>query len=659
MAIVRSKEVFIYGLNSDRKAILEEFQKRGTLEVRDVDVSGDGLHRTETAKRISQFDGYIKTASDALEILDEYAPVKTGLFSEREPLPMSEYSMKTKESEDALKAALDIVHLSDKIHENAENMRRIDAKQIALRPYMKLDVPMNITETKKTDIRSGLLPGEWDKALIDKFVRKHDLKDFYWEFIDNEKDESSIWMMYPKTDSKAVQAFLQDIGLQEPSFSLSHHVPRKKIEVLENARIDLGAKNEDLKNKIKAHAKDRKRIELLYDHLLMRKEKYQALSKMGMTDHTFVLEGYILDNHAEKTKQYIEKNYNAYVELKTPENLNDAPEAFVNNVFVAPVEGITETYSMPSTTDIDPNPIMSVFYYIFFGMMFSDAGYGIMLLIATAILGFGKVVEKSKRAMFRMFFFCGISTTFWGFMFGSFFGDAIKAFSGGQYNLPPIWLDPQTEPLTLLIFAVAIGLINILVGLGIRFYEDWKIKNYTGAIFDTLTWMVILAGVGVLAIGASTGNDIVKNIGIWMIIGGAVLLVCTHGRDKKNPIMKVFGGILGLYDVTSYVGDILSYSRLMALGLTTGVIASVINLLGPVFGELVFGDSPLAIIIVVIIFVLGHIVNFALNMLGAYVHTNRLQYVEFFSKFYDGGGRKFVPLKMDTKYYRFTEENQN
>jgi V/A-type H+-transporting ATPase subunit I len=181
-------------------------------------------------------------------------------------------------------------------------------------------------------------------------------------------------------------------------------------------------------------------------------------------------------------------------------------------------------------------------------------------------------------------------------------------------------------------------------------------RDIAGAVCDTLSWIIILGGIGVLAIGAAAGINIVLNLGIWLAVGGLALLVCTHGRHHKNIFMKIFGGVIGIYDITSYVGDILSYSRLMALGLTTGVIASVVNLLGPEFGKLLFGDSPLAMIVVVLIFVAGHLVNFALNMLGAYVHTNRLQYVEFFSKFYEGGGRKFVPIKMNTKYYKFSEE---
>ncbi len=657
MALVRSKRIFVYGLNTQRKAILEDLQKSGTVEVSDLGIEDGDLKTKETAQSISQFDGYMNQIQHSLAVLDKYAPEKTGFFSSRRALSIDKYSMRAAENNDALKAVLEINRLADKIHENAENVRRIDSKQIALRPYLALDVPMKTSETRNTYIKMGMLTGAWDAARLEAARAKCGL-DAFIDILSCEKEESYIWFEYLKDQQQQAIAFVQEIGLQEPSFSLSHHLPAKKVEVLEQAKKDVWKNTEECEAKLAKLGAERRSIELLYDHLALRKDKYVALSKLGMTSATFVLQGYVLETHAEKLAKSLEEKFAAYVELETPENPEDAPEAFVNNGFVRPVEGITETYSMPGAYDVDPNPIMAIFYYVFFGMCFSDAGYGIMVMIACGILGFGKVLEAHKRKMFQMFFFCGISTTFWGFMYGSFFGDALKAFGG--ITLQPLWLDPISEPLNLLIFAVAIGLGTVIVGLIVKFYVDWRRGEKAAAVFDTGSWIIILAGIGVLAVGAVMGQSLVTNIGMWMMIGGAVLLVATHGRDKKNPIMKIFGGILGIYDITSYVGDILSYSRLMALGLTTGVIANVVNLLGPVFGNLVFGEgNPAGIIIVVIVFIGGHLVNFALNMLGAYVHTNRLQYVEFFSKFYEGGGRKFVPLTMNTKYYTFSSEENN
>ena len=658
MAIVRSKKIFVYGLNSERKAILEFLHQKGVVELTGTE-NNDALGSIATAKSISQFDGMLNTTRSALEVLDKYAPEKTGMFTSRRILPMGRYSIKTSSYEKALKSALEINQFADKIHENAENIRRIEAKQAALQPYLSLDLPMKVAETRHTYIKMGMLMGSWTRDDIQRAFSENGVDGVYFDVLESNKEETYIWFEYLKDQQKEVFAFLQSTGLQEPSFSLSKHTPKKKTEILEQAKKDLASQSGEFEKKLSACGDRRSDLELLYDHIELRREKYTALSKIGVTESSFVLEGFILDTDAEKTRQALESKYTAYVELEQPEDLDAAPEAFKNNAFVAPVEGITETYSMPNKYDVDPNPIMAFFYYCFFGMCFSDAGYGILVMLACGILGFGKVLEPHKRKSFKMFFYCGISTTFWGLMYGSFFGDAISSFSGGQYTLTPLWIDPISEPLTLLIFSVGIGLITCIIGLGVKFYVLVKQGKVKDAIYDQLCWMLILGGVGVLAVGAAVGIQAVLYAGVVVAIIGVAILVIFHGRDKKNPIMRVLGGILGIYDVTSYVGDILSYSRLMALGLTTGVIGNVVNLLGPVFGELVFGESPLAMIVVVIVFILGHLINFALNMLGAYVHTNRLQYVEFFSKFYEGGGRKFVPFGMNTKYHKFTEEKNN
>ena len=325
-----------------------------------------------------------------------------------------------------------------------------------------------------------------------------------------------------------------------------------------------------------------------------------------------------------------------------------------NNGFSEPVEGITSDYSMPSASDIDPNPIMAIFYYWFFGMMFSDAGYGLLMMIVCGILGFGNVIEKSKRRTYKMFFFCGVSTTFWGIMYGSFFGDMIDTIAKTFFNSPvrfkPVFLNPTDKPLELLIISVAFGMIHILTGLVIKFYVTWKKGERLDAVCDTGFWIIALVGICLFA-GSMAGIAVLKNIGIAMIAVGFGGLLVTGGRKNKNIIGKIFGGVLSLYDITSYVGDALSYSRLMALGLATGVIASVINVLGSLGGNSVIG-----VIAFVLISIFGHALNFAINCLGAYVHTNRLQYVEFYQKFYEGGGRKFKPLAMNTKYYNFSEK---
>lgn len=642
----------LIGFNSERKAVLETIHKYQQVQVNKIDTVSLGLESKETATGISRFDSYMNTAQSALDILGKYAPEKTGMFSSRTAVDISRYSMSTTDADSVLKQCYEIIRMSRKIQENTENISRIRAKQAALSPYLSLDVPMQFSGTRHTICKSGMLSGEWSTDRIQASLA--DVKSAEFEVLSSDKLQTCIWIICHKDDAEKLSAWEREVQFTTPQFSLSHRIPRDKVDVLEKAAETLSDEIKDYEEKIVDKAEFRDKIEMLYDHMTLRKEKYTALSKLGLTKNTFIMDGYIPEKYAARLTEKLEKNFKVYIELYDEENEDVIPKKFENNGFASPVEGITETYSMPSAVDIDPNPIMAFFYYLFFGMMFSDAGYGVLVMLVCGILAFGKKLEPAKRRMFKMFFFCGISTTFWGIMYGSFFGDAIpkiaEKFFGATITINPVWIDPVKEPLTLLIFSVALGLVQILVGLFIKMYMLLRRKKYIEAFCDVGLWIAVLMGIAVLAAGMGLGITPLYNAGIVIACAGGAGLVLTQGRSKKGIFGKLFGGIVSLYDITSYVSDALSYSRLMALGLTTSVIASVVNILGSM------GTGFFGAIMFILVFAAGHLLNFAINMLGAYVHTNRLQYVEFFGKFYEGGGEKFEPLAMETKYHRFVDE---
>ena len=652
MAILEMNKIFICGLHSDRKAVLEELHKREIMEISEP-ISGE-LEYKRTEKSIAQFDEFIRSCEAALSITDEYSDEKSGLFSSRRQVPIKAYSMKTAESDVTLKAVYKIIKLSDKIREHAENIQKLTLNQLALKPYSLLDIPMNMKKTGGVILKAGMLNGMWTEEQLESLFIENELSCIHYEILSASKENTSIWLAFLKGEEQRLYLFLQKIGFSEASWGFSNNSPAKEIEALEEEKNKLLMEISEYNAQIKEYSRIRHEIELLCDHLSLRKEKYQALSKIGMTEHSFILEGYIPKNDGECIKKLLMDEYSVYVELTIPEEAEETPVAFRNNAFAAPVEGITETYSMPSPVDIDPNMIMAFFYYLFFGMMFSDAGYGVLLVIVCGYLGFSGKLEKAKRKNYKMFFYCGLSTTFWGIMYGSFFGDIISTasgtFFGKEISFSPIWIDPVAEPLTLLIFSVSFGLIHILVGMSIKFYMLCRQKKVAEAIFDVGFWILVLIGIGILSIGAGVSMPILIETGKYIAIFGTIGRVLTGGRENKNIFGRLFVGIVGLYDITGYVSDALSYSRLMALGLATGVIASVINVLGSISG-----DSFVGMIMFIIISILGHGINFAINMLGAYVHTNRLQYVEFFSKFYEGGRRKFAPFQMNTKYHEFSE----
>ena len=264
-----------------------------------------------------------------------------------------------------------------------------------------------------------------------------------------------------------------------------------------------------------------------------------------------------------------------------------------------------------------------------------------------------------------MFLYCGISTMFWGIMFGSYFGDVVDVvsenFFGRKVSIPPVWFFPVVDPMRLLVFSMLLGVIHLFTGLTMKLVQCLKAKDYKAAIYDVGFWYVLLTGSIIVLLSAdiftetfNLGFQLSKQFGtiggILMGLGG-VGVILTSGRESKNPFKRLLKGLYGVYGITGYLSDVLSYSRLLALGLATGVICTVINKMAAMTGDGIIGA-----IFFTIIFLVGHTINIGINALGAYVHTNRLQYVEFFGKFYGGGGQEFHPFGLKTKYYKIKEK---
>ena len=298
--------------------------------------------------------------------------------------------------------------------------------------------------------------------------------------------------------------------------------------------------------------------------------------------------------------------------------------------------------------------------------MLSDAAYGLIMTIGCFILlRKYRNMEPGMKSMLTMFFYCGISTTFWGVMFGSYFGDAptviAKVFFNKDFVIPAVWMVPLENPMRMLIFCFLFGIVHLFLGLGLKGYSLLKDKKIVDFICDVVFWFMLLLGLLFMLLPSDLFRSIaqmefnfpptVKLLAKIFAIVGAAGIVLFAKRDSKNIGVRVALGAYELYGATSWLSDVLSYSRLLALGLATGVIASVINQMGSMMGSGVGGT-----IVFIIVFLLGHALNLAINVLGAYVHTNRLQFVEFFSKFYEGGGHAFKPFTTPTKYFKITED---
>ncbi len=411
---------------------------------------------------------------------------------------------------------------------------------------------------------------------------------------------------------------------------------------------------------------NREGLKLLADYYRVRAEKYDVLGQLPQSERTFLISGYVPTKEVSKVQKALTDKYDCVVDVEELKEDEEAPVLLKNNKFASSAEGILEAFGLPGKGELDPTAIMSVFYVFLFGLMLSDAAYGAIVSIVCGILilKFPRM-GKGMKTSIQLFFWCGISTLFWGIMFGGYFGDVInvvsKTFFGHEVGIPAVWFVPLDEPMKLLIYSMLFGVIHLFTGLGIKGYMCLKDKKYMDFFCDVVLWYMLLVGLLIMLIPSDIFASIaqtsivfppaVNALGKGLAIVGAIGILLMSGRANKNFGLRIALGAYDLYNVSGWLSDVLSYSRLLALGLATGVIASVVNQMGSMGGKSVFGA-----IVFIFAFIVGHTFNIAINLLGAYVHTNRLQYVEFFGKFYEGGGRAFNPFKENTKYADIKEE---
>lgn len=674
MAMLKMQRVYVYALLKYCKDILEALQRRGVVEIENLNIEDSVFFKDDTSAYQAQYQRMASNAIEANEILSRYAKRKKGLLSSfkgRKQLTREEYDKLVDETPDILRIAYDIISCQKNIDTNEAEKIKYQQQLEIIQPWLSLDVPMNFTGTATTRAFIGKFAG--DKTTTDIVTELAEIipevEDVEFEMISHDSNQTCVFILTSKKDADAVSDALRRIGFEYPSY-ISPVIPKQREKEINKHLSNRDGRILESENVIKSYAKYAEKLDFLEDYYVMKTERYAAYDDIATSRNTFVLSGYIPEPDAQSLKEYLETSFDAEVEFEEATN-DDAPVKLKNNKFAEPAESVLATYSYPDHHEADPTSIMAIFYYIFFGMMFSDAGYGLVMAIACAVclLKFKGMEPGLKRSM-KMFFWCGVSTTIWGLLFGSFFGDAVTVISNTFFhtappNIPglvtPIWFNPVDDPMQMLMFSFLLGIIHLFTGLAILGYNYIKYqKDYLAVIYDVISWYLLVGG-GILAlltmdmmenIAGFTLPPIFGTIGGIMAAVGAVIILIFSGRESKNPVIRLAKGAYGLYGTTGYLSDILSYSRLLALGLATGVIATVFNKIGSMMG-----DSVIGVIGFILIFVIGHGVNIGINALGAYVHTNRLQFVEFFGKFYTGGGKEFKPFKINTKHYTVKEEN--
>lgn len=670
MAVVSMSEISIFGLRKDRKKILEAIQRMGMVDVRTFKQTDTGFDGMDTLSSRSRFQKAKNDCEAALGILEFYKPESKSLFASfngRKQLGREDYDKRLEQRGKILNVVSNITKLEKEIADKKARIIKLTGDIDSLSPWRELPVSMKYHGTAKTAAFVGTFPEKRTEAsLVSEFAEvceKREVKGIadtvHFEIIDSTDTQTYAMVICSRQQSAETEDQLRYMGFAQPAF-VCDGTPSEKIREFE-AEIDkCKADIVSAENELCSLESMREDIKFLADYYSMRIEKYKVLEQLGHSRNTFAMTGYIPSDKAKAIEKELTEKWGAAVEC-TPADGDDVPVLLKNNGFAAPLEGVLETFSLPGKGEIDPTAAMAVFYYFLFGLMLSDAAYGILMILicGLALWKFPRMSEGLRKSM-KMYLYCGISTTFWGVMFGGYFGDAIQVIAKTFFNkdivIEPLWFSPMNEPMRMLIFSLLVGIIHLFAGLGMKLYSLIKTRNWKDALYDVIFWYMLVGGAIVYLLTMQMFVDMANlsfklsaNVGtIAAIIAGlgALGIALTAGRSSKNPFKRLAKGLYELYGVTSYLSDILSYSRLLALGLATGVIANVFNKMGSMFGGGVLG-----VIAFTIVFIVGHTLNIGINLLGAYVHTNRLQFVEFFGKFYEGGGEKYSPFKANTEYF--------
>ena len=637
MAIVKMKKFKLFALEKDRKSLLKELQKFSYVHfvktkeddesLKEIELNQDMTIIKEKSQKVKWMLNYFSKLfpKETKKEIDE-SSIKETLF-----VLLEQQASKYDFSNDYENLA----NISGEIDSNKEEIANLETYRKELSKWLNIKESLgNLKAFRTAKFFLGTVAKKNFEPLKDK------LRNFEHTYIEEISDESSqinIMLLTSNTEEKELKNELKTYSFTETNFDFDTSFT-DEYEKTKNREEELKKANEKLKEKVEKLLK-------LIPKLLIQKEyldnalmRETVVSNFKATDTVNVIEGYIPLDMEEEFKKIVNKNSNKsnYLEItEVDKDDEEVPILLKNSGITGLFASITQMYALPKYNEIDPTAILSIFYWIFFGMMVADFAYGLILFILSGLaLMIGKFDENKKKFL-KFFFALSFSTMIWGLLYGSAFGDLIK--------LPTQVLDSSKDFMSIFILSIIFGAIHLVIALGIKAYILIKNGHFMDVIYDVFLWYLTLTSLIILLLAGRFGlSEFTKNIFIACAVIGMLGIVVFGARDAKTLVGRIGGGLYSLYGITSYIGDFVSYLRLMALGLAGGFIASAINIIV----KMLVSKGILGIILGIVVFTLGQSFNIFLSFLSSYVHTSRLMYVEFFSKFYEGGGKAFKKFRV-------------
>ena len=630
------KHLRLLGMESEREALLKAMQDMECVEISSIDGSEEALKSgfaKPDDKALMSAQEASRAYRTALASLDRFAPEKKGMFRKRQGVSRAAFF--SAESEENARTAAETINKDTRRLGEIESERtKNEALRATLAPWLTVDAPLggadgalavffgtvglNVTDDALkalADSLDGLLT--WQQASSDRSLRY------------------LLVMCHGSVKERALSA-LRDLGFSTVSFRGMTGTAKENDKALAENLAALEKERQEIEQRIAGLGGKREALLEASDRAAIALRREEAKSRLVGTDKVFLLEGWLPADRCAEIEKTL-KPFTCAIETREPteDEYPQVPVQLKNNKLTRPLNMVTEMYSLPAYGTLDPNPLMAPFFILFYGIMMADMGYGLLMMIASVIISKKYRPKGMSGELFSLLGLCGISTFIMGALTGGFFGDFLTQLvaivsPGTVFALPKLF-DPLDDLTMILIGSMALGMVQIVTGMAISLIEKCKRKKFLDAFFEEITWWIVFIGIALLALGKGAA---VLYVGCALVLLGPIVQGKGWGR-----LTGVFGSLYN--HVTGYFGDILSYTRLMALMLAGSVIAQVFNMLAAMPGN---------VIAFIIISMLGNAMNFGLNLLGCYVHDLRLQCLEFFNKFYVDGGKPFRPMTLDTEY---------
>ncbi len=625
---------------ADHQSVLHQLQQLGCVALESAEQEGF----RPVASRTAECQQLIRLVQGALETLQHYAPCKKPLFA-----PVGNLSHQAFWSEaawaDGIAAAQLLQRLQQELNTLAARETALETAKLQLLPWKDYPMPLELQGTRNAKLVLGTMPPDTDTAAAaESLAQVADTA--ILQQVAQTRELTCVALLLHREQERDALEHLRGLGFTIPAWKTFTGTAAENLQAIQQAALQLEADREAMLQRVREAAAHRDLLELTLDRAEQRLAREEARERLSSAGRVVLLRGWLPAEQEEAFLSLVHQTDCAW-ELRDPqpEEYPDVPVLLKNNRFTAPLNMVTDMYSLPAYGSLDPNPLMAPFFIFFYGFMMADMGYGLLMMAASLfIMKKAKPKGPTMRHMIPLLGWCGISTFIMGALTGGFFGDLIPQLAmmldpDTSFTAMPQLFSPLDDALAVLIGSLAIGVCQIFTGMGINIYKQCKRGQWMDALCNEVAWFAVFA---LFAVGLLFGQLKIAGIAI------AVILIVTQSYGKQGILGKLMGIGGSLYsNITGYFSDILSYSRLMALMLAGAVIAQVFNTLGGITGN---------VVLFFLISMIGNGINFALNLLGCFVHDMRLQCLEFFNRFYEDGGKPFRPLRTDPKHINIVNE---